>query len=61
MCVCTQSEQMGVNEIADILSRFKLVHKAGQACTALVACISRPDEMLVALADYSLKCIDTGK
>ena len=61
VCVCTQSEQMCANVIADILPRFKLVHKAGQACTALVACISRPNEMLVALADYSLKCIDTGK
>ena len=48
-------------QLLDFLRRFKLVHKTGQACTALVACISRPNEVLVALADYSLKCIDTGE
>ena len=43
------------------LFRFKLVHRTGQSCAALVACISRPSKVLVALADYSLKCIDIGE
>ncbi len=42
-------------------NKYKLLHKAGQSCTALGACISRPNEVLMALADYTLRCIDVGE
>lgn len=32
-----------------------------QACTALAFNLRRKTEFLVALADYSVKCFDTGK
>ena len=41
--------------------RFRLVHRMGQACTALACCVSRPTEVLVGLADHSVLCIDTGQ
>lgn len=42
-------------------NRFKLVHKTGHSCTALATCVSRSNEILVAMADYSLRCIDVGE
>lgn len=41
-------------------SSFKLVQRTGQACTALAFNLRRKTEYLVALADYSVKCFDTG-
>lgn len=38
-----------------------MVVKTGLSCTSLVCCITRSNEVLVALADYSLKCVDVGK
>lgn len=35
--------------------------RAAQACTALAFNLHRKSEFLVALADYSVKCFDTGK
>uniref|UniRef100_A0A8C3LDJ8 TBC1 domain family member 31 n=1 Tax=Chrysolophus pictus TaxID=9089 RepID=A0A8C3LDJ8_CHRPC len=42
-------------------NRFKLVQRTMQACTALAFNLRRKTEFLVALADYSVKCFDTGK
>lgn len=42
------------------ISRFKLVVRGGHACTALCCSISRPSEVLLALADYSIRCVDVG-
>ncbi|KAJ0000142.1 hypothetical protein NQD34_011984 [Periophthalmus magnuspinnatus] len=39
-------------------SRFRLVQKTGQACTALAFTLRRTSEFLVALADYTVKCFD---
>uniref|UniRef100_A0A8C7YUJ1 Uncharacterized protein n=1 Tax=Oryzias sinensis TaxID=183150 RepID=A0A8C7YUJ1_9TELE len=39
-------------------SRFRLVQKTGQACTALAFNLRRTTEFLVALADYSIRCFD---
>ena len=41
--------------------RFKLVLKGGQPCTGLACCISRSNEILVALSDYSIKVVDVGE
>ncbi|XP_033368324.1 TBC1 domain family member 31 isoform X6 [Parus major] len=41
-------------------NRFNLVQKTMQACTALAFNLRRKTEFLVALADYSVKCFDTG-
>nr|XP_044999254.1 TBC1 domain family member 31 [Jaculus jaculus] len=41
-------------------NRFNLVQRTGQACTALAFNLRRKSEFLVALADYSIKCFDTG-
>ncbi|KAG8441648.1 hypothetical protein GDO86_010725 [Hymenochirus boettgeri] len=41
-------------------NRFDLVQKSMQACTALAFNLHRKTEFLVALADYSVKCFDTG-
>lgn len=43
------------------LNRFNLVQRTAQACTALAFNLRRKSEFLVALADYSIKCFDTGK
>lgn len=43
------------------LVRFALVQRTAQACTALAFDLRRKSEFLVALADYSIKCFDTGK
>ena len=43
------------------LNRFNLVQRTTQACTALAFNLHRKSEFLVALADYSIKCFDTGK
>ena len=40
--------------------RFSLIQRTGQACTALAFNIKRPTEILVALADYTVRCYDTG-
>ena len=40
--------------------RFSLVQRTGIACTALAFSLRRQTEFLAALADYSLKCFDTG-
>ncbi|XP_025965905.2 TBC1 domain family member 31 isoform X2 [Dromaius novaehollandiae] len=42
-------------------NRFNLVQRTMQACTALAFNLRRKTEFLVALADYSIKCFDTGK
>ncbi|XP_034466388.1 TBC1 domain family member 31 isoform X2 [Hippoglossus hippoglossus] len=39
-------------------NRFRLVQKTGQACTALAFSLRRTTELLVALADYTIKCFD---
>ena len=41
--------------------RFRRAYRAGQAVTALGCCISRPSEVLVGLADHSVRCIDIGE
>ena len=41
-------------------TRFRLVQRTGQACTALAFNLRRTTEYLVALADYSIKCFDKG-
>ncbi|MEE6463211.1 hypothetical protein FKM82_005820 [Ascaphus truei] len=41
-------------------NRFDLVQRTMQACTALAFHLHRKSEFLVALADYSVKCFDTG-
>ncbi|NXH58017.1 TBC31 protein, partial [Rhabdornis inornatus] len=41
-------------------NRFNLVQRTMQACTALAFNLRRKTEFLVALADYSIKCFDTG-
>ncbi|CAN8183730.1 unnamed protein product [Coccothraustes coccothraustes] len=41
-------------------NRFNLVQRTMQACTALAFNLHRKTEFLVALADYSVKCFDTG-
>ena len=48
------------NSIIFIFSRFSLIHKTGTPCTALSFCLRRKNEVLVALADNSLRCYDTG-
>ena len=48
------------NSIISIFSRFSLIHKTGTPCTALSFCLRRKNEVLVALADNSLRCYDTG-
>ncbi|XP_078688352.1 TBC1 domain family member 31-like [Branchiostoma floridae x Branchiostoma belcheri] len=40
-------------------NRFSLVHRLGQACTALAFGLRRKTEFLAALADYTLRCYDT--
>ncbi|XP_035678691.1 TBC1 domain family member 31-like [Branchiostoma floridae] len=40
-------------------NRFSLVHRIGQACTALAFGLRRKTEFLAALADYTLRCYDT--
>ena len=40
--------------------RFSLIQRTGQACTALAFNIKRPTEILVALADYTVRCYDIG-
>lgn len=44
-----------------VLCRFSLSQKTGHPCTALAFSLRRTSEFLVALADYSLKCFDTGQ
>nr|XP_019946572.1 PREDICTED: TBC1 domain family member 31 [Paralichthys olivaceus] len=39
-------------------NRFRLVQKTGQACTALAFSLRRTTELIVALADYTIKCFD---
>ncbi|XP_011603682.2 TBC1 domain family member 31 isoform X1 [Takifugu rubripes] len=39
-------------------NRFHLVQKTGQACTALAFNLHRTTELLVALADHTIKCFD---
>ena len=46
--------------ILKTLLRFGLIQRTGQACTALTFNIKRPTEILVALADYTVRCYDTG-
>ncbi|KAM4687302.1 TBC1 domain family member 31 [Discoglossus pictus] len=41
-------------------NRFDLVQRTTQACTAMAFNLHRKSEFLVALADYSVKCFDTG-
>ena len=41
--------------------RFKLIGRVGHSITALACCIGRPSEILAAVADYSIKCIDVGE
>lgn len=41
-------------------NRFNLVQRTMQACTALAFNLRRKTEFLVALADFSVKCFDTG-
>lgn len=43
------------------LVRFKLIGRVGQSVTALACCIGRPNEVLVAVADYTIRCIDIGE
>jgi len=38
-----------------------VVQRTGQACTALAFNIKRPTEILVALADYTVRCYDIGE
>ena len=40
--------------------RFSLVHRTGAACTALAFMQQQTTELLVACADNTLKCFDTG-
>ncbi|KAJ7360430.1 hypothetical protein OS493_015531 [Desmophyllum pertusum] len=40
-------------------NRFSLIHKTGTPCTAISFCLRRKNEVLVALADNSLRCYDT--
>lgn len=46
---------------AVVSHRFNLVQRTAQACTALAFNLRRKSEFLVALADYSVKCFDSGK
>ncbi|XP_073233564.1 TBC1 domain family member 31-like [Porites lutea] len=39
-------------------NRFSLIHKTGTPCTAISFCLRRKNEVLVALADNSLRCYD---
>ncbi|KAK3746386.1 hypothetical protein QZH41_018222 [Actinostola sp. cb2023] len=39
-------------------NKFSLVHKIGTPSTALAFCLRRNNEVLVSLADYSLRCYD---
>ena len=41
--------------------RFSLIHKTGTPCTAISFCLRRKNEVLVALADNSLRCYDIGR
>lgn len=43
------------------VGRFHLVQKTGQACTALAFNLRRTTELLVALADHTIKCFDKGR
>lgn len=43
------------------VGRFHLVQKTGQACTALAFNLHRTTELLVALADHTIKCFDKGR
>ena len=43
-----------------VTCRFSLIQRTGQACTALAFNIKRPTEILVALADYTVRCYDIG-
>ncbi len=55
-------DQQGRLYLFDLFrNRFNLLYKAGQSCTALTCCVSRPNEILMALADYTLRCIDVGE
>ena len=40
--------------------RFSLVQKMGGSCTALAFALRRRTEFIAAMADYSMKCFDTG-
>lgn len=52
---------MVVIVVVIMVPRFKLILKAKQPCTGLICCITRSNEVLVALSDYSIKCVDVGK
>ncbi|KAL5467429.1 hypothetical protein EMCRGX_G031650 [Ephydatia muelleri] len=43
-------------------NRFKLIYRSGLSSTALVCCSHRPNEILAAFSDYTIRCldIDTG-
>lgn len=41
--------------------RFSLIHRTGTPCTAISFCLRRKNEILVALADNSLRCYDIGR
>ena len=42
------------------MHRFTLVKKTNHACTALAFCTRRKSEILVAQADYVIKCVNAG-
>ena len=50
-----------VSENLFLIFRFSLVQKTGLPCTALCFNLHETNEILVALADYSLRCYNTGK
>lgn len=40
--------------------RFRQIYRSGLSCTALVCCLHRPNEILAAFSDYTIRCLDVG-
>lgn len=52
-------DQQGHVYVFDLArNRFSLVQRAGTPCTALAFNMKRKTELIIALADYSVRCVD---
>ena len=58
---CHSKRKLLQNVRISLFSRFNLVQRTGTASTAIAYSLRRRSEFLVGMADYSLKCFDTGQ
>ena len=58
---CNSARKLPQNVTISLFSRFNLVQRTGTPSTAIAFSLRRRSEFLVGMADYSLKCFDTGQ